>query len=118
MFNKIVNLFKSDKESPEQVFLRENHIEYDAEKGYIIDGVVINELSERLEYLSNRRMKKFDDLKDLYFAAMLINEKIDLEISTQRFVARLGNTEENLIEFKRIVKLLNDYYRQFIRDRK
>ena len=118
MFNKIVNLFKSDKESPEQVFLRENHIEYDAEKGYIIDGVVINEFSERLEYLSNRRMKKFDDLKDLYFAAMLINEKIDLEISTQRFVVRLGNTEENLIEFKRIVKLLNDYYRQFIRDRK
>ena len=118
MFNKIASLFKSDKESPELLYLKEHQIEFDEERGYIIQGFVINELSERLEYFSNRRIKKFDDLKALYDAGMIINEKIDLEITSQRFVARLGNTEENLLELKEVVKLLNEYYRNFIRDKK
>ena len=117
MLNKIADFFKSDKETPEQIFLKENHIEYNAEQGFIIDGVIINEWSERLEYLSNRRLKKFDDLKALYDAGMIINEKIDLEIASQNFVARLGNTQENLTEFKQVVKLLNEYYRNFLRDK-
>lgn len=118
MLNKIVDFFKSDKETPEQVYLKENHIEYDVERGFIINGVIVNEWSERLEYLSNRRLKKFDDLKALYDAGMIINEKVDLEITSQRFVARLGNTQENLIELKQVVKLLNEYYRNFLRDKK
>ena len=118
MFNKLVDLFKGAKESPEQLYLEQHHIQYDETQGYIIEGVVLNTLSERMEYLSNRKMTNFDDLKQLYATAMIINEKIDLEIANQRFVARLGNTEENLLQFKRYVKLLNDYYRQFIRDRK
>ncbi len=32
--------------------------------------------------------------------------------------ARLGNNLENLTELKRMIKLLNDYYYQFIRDKK
>ncbi|KAB0624122.1 hypothetical protein F7P75_13290 [Acinetobacter gandensis] len=101
-----------------QLYLDEHRIQFDDVKGYIIDGVVLNSLSERLEYLSNRKLTHFDDLKQLYSAAMIINEKIDLEIANQRFVARLGNTEENLLQFKQYLKLLNDYYRQFIRDKK
>ena len=118
MLNKLSQLFKSSKESPEQLYLEEHHIQYDETQGYSIDGVVLNTLSERMEYLSNRKLKDFNDLKQLYSVAMIINEKIDLEIANQRFVARLGNTEENLLQFKNYVKILNDYYRQFIRDRK
>lgn len=118
MLNKIVDFFKSDKETPEQIYLKEHAIEYNLEQGFIIQGIIINEWSERLEYLSNRRVKKFDDLKALYAAGIIINEKIDLEISNQRFVARLGNTEENLLELKQVVKVLNDYYKTFIRDKK
>lgn len=118
MLNKIVDFFKSDKDTPEQIFLKENQIEYDAEQGFIIKGVIINEWSERLEYLSNRRLKKFDDLKALYDAGMIINEKIDLEITSQRFVVRLGNSKENLLELKQVVKVLNGYYKIFIRDKK
>ena len=118
MFNKLSQLFKGSKESPEQLYLDEHRIQFDDVKGYIIDGVVLNSLSERLEYFSNRKLTQFDDLKQLYSAAMIINEKIDLEIANQRFVARLGNTEENLLQFKQYLKLLNDYYRQFIRDKK
>ncbi|MDY6457299.1 hypothetical protein [Acinetobacter faecalis] len=118
MLNKIVDFFKSDKETSEQIFLKENHIEYNVEQGFIINSIIVNEWSERLEYLSNRRVKRFDDLKALYDAGMIINEKIDLEISTQRFVTRLGNTKENLLELKHVVKLLNEYYRNFLRDKK
>lgn len=118
MLNKLSQLFKGSKESPEQLYLEEHHIQYDETQGYVIDGVVLNTLSERMEYLSNRKLKDFNDLKQLYSVAMIINEKIDLEIANQRFVARLGNTEENLLQFKNYVKILNDYYRQFIRDRK
>lgn len=119
MFDKISTLFKSNKPSPPQLYLEENNIQYTEETGYIVDGINLNqELGERLEYLSNRRMKTFDDLKELYFTAMIINEKIDLEIANQRFNSRLGNTEENLLQFKVIVKKLNDYYRNFLREKK
>ena len=118
MLNKLSQLFKGSKESPQQLYLEEHHIQYDEARGYSIDGVVLNTLSERMEYLSNRKLKDFNDLKQLYSVAIIINEKIDLEIANQRSVARLGNTEENLLQFKNYVKILNDYYRQFIRDRK
>jgi len=119
MFDKISALFKSNKPSPAQLYLEENNIQYTEETGYIVDGINLNqELGERLEYLSNRRMKTFDDLKELYSTAMIINEKIDLEIANQRFNSRLGNTEENLLQFKVIVKKLNDYYQNFLREKK
>lgn len=120
MLNKLKNLFKSNgKDSAEQQFLNANNIIWDDEKGFIVDDIVLNEaLSARLEYLSNRRLKTFDDLKELYFAAMLMNEKIDLEIVNQSFVARLDNTEENLLQFKSIVQKLNQYYRDFKREKR
>lgn len=117
MLNKLVELFKGNKESAEHVFLRENNIQIDAEKGYIVDGIVVNELSERLEYFSNRKLTNFDDLEALFYKAILINEKIDLEIASERYVARLGNTEENLKQFKTIIQKLNDYYKEFKRAR-
>ncbi|WP_010114762.1 hypothetical protein [Acinetobacter sp. P8-3-8] len=117
MLNKLVELFKGNKESAEHVFLRENNIQIDAEKGYIVDGIVVNELSERLEYFSNRKLTDFDDLEALFYKAILINEKIDLEIASQRYVARLGNTEENLKQLKTIIQKLNDYYKEFKRAR-
>lgn len=118
MFNKLSQLFKGSKPSAEQIYLEQHHIQHDETQGYIIDGIVLNTLSERMEYLSNRKLTNFNDLKQLYSVAMIINEKIDLEIANQRFIARLGNTEENLLQFKHYVKLLNDYYYEFVRDRK
>lgn len=123
MLNKLAGLFpssrlfKSSKPSLEQVFLEENNIQFNQEQGYIVDGIVVNELSERLSYFSNRKLTKFDDLKALYFTSMIINEKIDLEIANQRFVVRLGNTEENLLHLKRIIQKLNSYYRNFLREK-
>lgn len=118
MLNKLKNVFKSSKAKEEETYLQEHAIQFDPEQGYIVDGVILNqELSARLEYYSNRRLTKFDDLQALYYAAMLINEKVDLEIAQQKFVARLENTEEKLIQFKRIVQKLNDYYRNFIREK-
>ena len=123
MLNKLAGLFtgsklfKSSKPSAEQLFLEENDIRFHPEQGYIVDGVVVNELSERLSYFSNRKLTQFDDLKALYSAAMIINEKIDLEIVSQRFVARLGNTEENLLQLKQIIQKLNQYYRNFLREK-
>lgn len=118
MLSKLSQLFKI-KESPEAIFLKDHKIHLDPEQGYIVDGVVLNQaLGERLEYLSNRRMKTFDDLKALYFAAMLINEKIDLEIATGRYAEHVANTQENLIEFKALVQLLNQYYREFLREKR
>lgn len=116
MFNKIAQMF-SNKPSAEQVYMETHQIEFDAEQGYKVAGVVLNDLSERLEYFSNRKLKKFDDLKELYFKALQINEKIDLEIANQRFVERLGNTQENLIELKNYIAILNDYYRHFKREK-
>lgn len=115
--NKLVELFKGNKESAEHVFLRENNIQIDAEKGYIVDGIVVNELSERLEYFSNRKLTNFDDLEALFYKAILINEKIDLEMASERYVVRLGNTEENLKQLKTIIQKLNDYYKEFKRAR-
>lgn len=118
MFDKVRQLFKT-KEDPRLQFMREHGIEWNEAQGYIVQGVVLNEsLSERLEYFSNRRLNQFDDLKALYFAAMLINEKIDLEIATGQYVARLGNNQHNLQEFKAIVALLGEYYRQFLREKR
>lgn len=116
MLNKLRGLFKTDKESAEQIYLRENHIQIDPELGFIVDGVVLNQWVDRLEYFSNRKLKNFDDLKELYFKAILINEKIDLEIASQRFVTRLGNNEENLLALKSAILKLNHYYRMFLRD--
>lgn len=116
MLNKLAQIF-TKKPSAEQVFMEQNRIEFNDEQGFMINGFVLNDLSERLEYFSNRKLKKFDDLKDLYFKAMLINEKIDLEIANKRFVVRLGNTQENLLQLKAYIALLNDYYRQFKREK-
>ncbi|HJF28580.1 MAG TPA: hypothetical protein K8V79_10130 [Acinetobacter lwoffii] len=119
MFDKITQLFQSNKPSPAQLYLEEQNIQYVEGTGYIVDGIQLDqELGARLEYLSNRRMKSFDDLAQLYSSAMIINEKIDLEIAHQRFNQPLANSEENLLQFKTIVKKLNDYYRQFLRDQK
>ena len=116
MLNKLAQIF-TKKPSAEQVFMEQNRIEFNDEQGFMINGFVLNDLSERLEYFSNRKLKKSDDLKDLYLKAMLINEKIDLEIANKRFVVRLGNTEENLLQLKAYIALLNDYYRQFKREK-
>ncbi len=116
MLNKLAQIF-TKKPSAEQVFMEQNRIEFNDEQGFMINGFVLNDLSERLEYFSNRKLKKFDDLKDLYLKAMLINEKIDLEIANKRFVVRLGNTQENLLQLKAYIALLNDYYRQFKREK-
>lgn len=119
MFNKLSSLFQSSHSKAQQQFMQTHGLEWNEQDGYILAGIILNrEYAERLEYLSNRRLKSFDSLEALYSAAMIINEKIDLEIATGRYVTRLGNTHENLLEFKRIIKLLNDYYRTFIRDHK
>lgn len=119
MLNKLKNLFKgSQQDLAEQQFLQNNHIQFDPEKGFIVDHIILNEqLAERLEYFSNRRLNNFDDLEKLYFTAMMINEKIDLEIATNNYVARLSNTEENLTQLKDIIRRLNQYYREFKRER-
>ncbi|ENW80821.1 hypothetical protein F909_02109 [Acinetobacter sp. ANC 3929] len=115
MLSQLTNLFKSSKETPEQLFLKEHALSFDAEQGPILNGAVLNELGFRLEYFSNRKLDRFDDLEKLFRIALQINEKIDLEIHSQRFVERLGNTEENLIELKHAIKVLNDYYVKFKR---
>jgi hypothetical protein len=119
MLNNLKQWFKGNKHTAEQLFLVEHHIEFHTEHGLIVEGVILNrEWGERLEYLSNRRLKQFDDLKALYDQAMLINEKIDLEINTQNFATRIGNTEENLKQFKETLHVLNQYYREFKREKK
>lgn len=117
MLSQLSSLFKSSKETPEQLFLKEHALAFDTEHGTILDGVKLNELGFRLEYFSNRKLDRFDDLEKLFRIAPQINEKIDLEIHSQRFVERLGNTEENLKELKQAIKVLNDYYVKFKRAR-
>lgn len=118
MLNKLTDLFKSKEAKAEQAFLHENKMVFDVEQGIIIDSLVLNtELVERLEYFSNRKLKNFDDLNALFYKAILINEKIDLEIASGRYVERLGNTEENLKQFKEIIQKLNDYYKTFKREK-
>ena len=114
MLSQLTNLFKSSKETPEQLFLKKNDLVFDS-RGAIYKGIVLNELGYRLEYFSNRKLDRFDDLEKLFRIAPQINEKIDLEIHSQRFVERLGNTEENLKQLKQAIKVLNDYYVKFKR---
>lgn len=117
MFSQLSSLFKSSKETPEQLFLKEHALTFDKECGAILKGIKLNELGFRLAYFSNRKLDHFDDLAKLFEISPQINEKIDLEIYSQRFVERLGNTEENLKEFKEMIKVLNDYYVKFQRSR-
>ena len=117
MLQKFKALFTSQN-AAKQAFLEQHNIQWNETQGFIVDGIVLNtELSERLEYLSNRRMKQFDDLKALYLATILINEKIDLEIAQQRLNTRIGNTEENLRHFQSILQRLGEYYRNFVREK-
>ena len=117
MLSQLSSLFKSSKETPEQLFLKEHALAFDTEHGTILDGVKLNELGFRLEYFSSRKLDRFDDLEKLFRIAPQINEKIDLEIHSQRFVERLGNTEENLKQLQQAIKVLNDYYVKFKRAR-
>ncbi|APR70113.1 hypothetical protein [Acinetobacter haemolyticus] len=117
MLSQLSSLFKSSKETPEQLFLKEHALAFDTEHGTILNGVKLNELGFRLEYFSNRKLDHFDDLAKLFEISPQINEKIDLEIHSQRFVERLGNTEQNLQELKQAIKVLNDYYVKFKRAR-
>ena len=117
MLSQLSSLFKSSKETPEQLFLKEHALTFDKECGAILKGVKLNELCFRLEYFSNRKLDHFDDLAKLFEISPQINEKIDLEIHSQRFVERLGNTEQNLQELKQAIKVLNDYYVKFKRAR-
>lgn len=117
MFGKIAALFKGNQKAAEQAYLQEKNIQIDAEHGFIVDGIVVNTLSERLTYFSNRKLQNFDDLQDLFYKAILINEKIDLEIASGRYVVRLGNNEENLNQLKEIIRKLNDYYKEFKREK-
>lgn len=117
MLSQFASLFKSDKESPEQLFLKEHDLEFNLEKGPVLNGRVLNELDSRLVYFSNCKLDNFNNLAKLFEITPQINEKIDLEIHSQRFVERLGNTEENLKELKQIIKVLNDYYVKFQRPR-
>ncbi len=115
MFSKLTGLFKNKANLEEIAYLEAHKIQWDAEQGYIVDGIILNNLlAERLNYLSNRRMQQFDDLAQLYSIAMIINEKIDLEIAQKRFNTMLGNTEDNLLEFKSIVSVHDKFHRTLI----
>lgn len=51
MFKKLTQLFQGSKETPEQIYLQENQLSFDSERGPVIKDVVINEKwSEHLEY--------------------------------------------------------------------
>ncbi|WP_445117075.1 hypothetical protein [Acinetobacter sp. WZC-1] len=116
MLTRLGGLFKGQKHKAEQAFLLEHNIQRDDEQGFIVDGIVVNSLSARLQYFSSRKLSSFDDLRQLFYTAILINEKIDLEIASGRYNHALGNTEENLQQLKTIIQKLNAYYRQFLRD--
>ena len=117
MLNKFIDLLKGQsKESAEQIYLREQNIQFDPEQGPIVDGCVLNSLASRLEYFSNRKLENFNNLKKLFEITPQINEKIDLEIASQRFVERLDNNAENLRELKKIIQKLNAYFVQFHRN--
>ncbi len=48
---KINPTFQGSKETPEQIYLQENQLSFDSERGPVIKDVVINEKwSEHLEY--------------------------------------------------------------------
>lgn len=118
MFNTLKGWFDRSNPDAESLYMQEQNISLDADKGYVVDGIVLNhELSERLEYFSNRKLNSFDNLEQLYLKSMLINEKIDLEIATGNYLKRLNNNEENLKQFKHLIEKLNQYYRMFKRDK-
>ena len=48
MLSKLSQLFKLKKDAPEQLFLQQHQIEYDDEKGFIIEGIVLNCISSDL----------------------------------------------------------------------
>lgn len=117
MLKKLTALFQTQS-SAKQAFLTSRNMQWNEQQGFIVDGLVLNEvLAERLYYLSNRRLNTFDDLKAVYLATMLMNEKIDLEIAQQSFNARLANNEENLRHFQTILQRLGEYYREFVREK-
>lgn len=119
MLNKISQLFQNKQAIAEAEFLKQHQLQFDNEQGVIYQGLILNaHLAERLNYLSNRRLSDFNDLSALYDHAMLINEKIDLEIAHQRYAKHLNNNESNLREFQAILKILNQYYREFKREKK
>ena len=76
MLNKLAQIF-TKKPSAEQVFMEQNRIEFNDEQGFMINGFVLNDLSERLEYFSNRKLKKFDDLKEQLFSEIRENTRND-----------------------------------------
>ena len=118
MFNKLKGWFDRSNPDAESLYMQEQNIYLDADKGYVVDGIVLNqELSERLDYFSNRKLNRFDNLEQLYLKSILINEKIDLEIATGNYLKRLNNNEENLKQFKHLNEKLNQYYRMFKRDK-
>jgi hypothetical protein len=118
MFKKLTQLFQNSKETPVQSYLQENQLRFDPEHGPIIHDIVINEKwSEHLEYFSNRKLQNFNDLRKLFQITPQINEKIDLEIATQRYVERLDNTQEKLLNLKAVINVLNQYYVLFLRDK-
>lgn len=118
MLDQLTNLFKSRQQRAEEAYVDEHKIQFNDQDGYKINGVILNQVwAERLEYFSNRKLKNFDDLNALFYKAILVNEKIDLEIASGRYVARLGNTEENLRELKQIIQILNHYYKEFKREK-
>lgn len=43
MFKKLTQLFQGSKETPEQIYLQENQLSFDSERGPVIKDVVINE---------------------------------------------------------------------------
>ncbi|EPG2050326.1 hypothetical protein MMZ16_003614, partial [Acinetobacter baumannii] len=43
MFKKLTQLFQGSKETPEQIYLQENQLSFDSERGPVIKNVVINE---------------------------------------------------------------------------
>ena len=116
MLGKISGLFKK-KPSAEQIYLEEHKIKIDPVLGFIIDGVVLKELTDKLVFFSNRKVSAFEDLENLFYRGILIKEKIDLELNTGSFTARVGNNEENLKQFRHYIVLLNDYYRLFVREK-
>lgn len=42
MFKKITQLFQGSKEAPEQLYLQENQLKFDSERGPIINDVAVD----------------------------------------------------------------------------
>lgn len=116
MLKKLSQLFQSKQPDPKEEFCRINALEFDTEKGIVFQKIELSKYQENLTYLSNRRVSDFNDIAKVYDAAMIIQEKIDLELAAGRYVARLGHDEHTLRFLKAAVETLSLYYRQFVRD--